>query len=506
VPERSRSTKSNNEDAAARQAKRAKLWGDMLILLAGVAAVVAIVWIISGHSVGLAGEWIWPMNITPGGQYVPFVIAAALLIAVAGWLTRPGRWEKTRRKVRVIWLIIIILISGLLADGLLLMRSNPLLVVSGIITSREATSYFPAAIAIPNLPEALRDYPALMHKLPQHARTHPPGPIVFFWVVDRWVQSSPALQHALAVTFKRIDPLLTDDLPNILGRELGIPMTLADAHAAILSAFILVFLGSCTIIPLYLVGRTLFNSTTALRACLLFSTVPAFLLFGPTIDEVVLLLAVLMLWVFILLCRSGNPLIGFIFAIALLMSLGSAAVILFIGLWWLFDRKTASDQKAPPKKLLFGIGGALALFLVTFVILKLTLGLDFIAVLREGLAIHRNITTVEAGRTYWKWVLFDPLEFAFFLGGAACIWALAGLRGGFAWAWLAAFVLLDASGWVRGEVGRIWLFLMPPAILIGAARIDRLGKRFDLGFFSAMVLQIGQAASMKVALDLFIVK
>ena len=30
--------------------------------------------------------------------------------------------------------------------------------------------------------------------------------------------------------------------------------------------------------------------------------------------------------------------------------------------------------------------------------------------------MHREITLHEAGRTYWKWVLYNPVEFAFFLG------------------------------------------------------------------------------------------
>ena len=499
-------------DKKRTQTQPARLWEERgifgLIALSGAGAVAMIIWIVLSKPIGIPGEWTWPANVEPGGSYIPMVVVSALFIAVAGWLTRVNRWEKTGRKGRAVWLILLIIIAWMMSLGLLAMRTHPVLITGGIIASPLATTYFSTAIGIRDLPAALRDYPSLMQKQPQHARTHPPGPIVFFWAVDHMVQGWPGLARGLEAVFRRVDPDGMGFITTVLSDQLGIRLTKSNALAAVLSALILALAGSITLLPLYGLTASLYKPTTALRACLLFTVVPAFLLFAPSIDQFVLLFSVLTLWGFQLLRTRGNPLVGVFFALGLLMSLAVAVIGLFLAVWWLLERfvKPRDGEKADAKNVTIGLVAAIGLFLAIFVVLWLATGFSFPGAVKAGLGAHRQIILKEVGRTYWKWLLYNPIEFVCFIGLPLVIWTMAGIRGRFAWAWLITLLVLDVSGWVRAETGRIWLFLMPPAAMLAADRLGRLGKRFDIGFFSALALQLGQAIAMKVGLNIFIVK
>jgi len=111
------------------------------------------------------------------------------------------------------------------------------------------------------------------------------------------------------------------------------------------------------------------------------------------------------------------------------------------------------------------------------------LGVRLPEVWERGMAAHRQVT---APRTYGVWLGMNLLEFALFLGLPATVAVIASLYwtmrrrgqadGGshltyLALATVAVIALLDVSGRVRGEVGRIWLFLMPPLVLLAAERM-----------------------------------
>jgi|GEM_PF-1568961 len=494
-----------NSPTASSAAKK----NDGLILLSLVASLGAILWVIANRQIGVAGEWTWPTRTVIGANLMVALGAVALLIATAGWLTRVGRWQKTSRRGKAGWLVWLVLLAWLLALGILLMPAHPAYVAGGIIAGPQTTSYFTAALSMTHLAMAIEEFPLHMQSPNQlvHVRTHPPGPIVFFWSINRLMEASPEMQRVADRLYRLSDRQDIFYLTEYVKRELGFPFTRVNSLAAVLSAALLPFFGSLFLLPLYWVGRRLYDPTTAMRACLLATVIPAFLLFAPAIDQLVLLFAVLIFWSFPLLLARGNPLIGLFFALGLFISFGLAVLPLFLLLWWLLDRR---GEKKLPTPALGRISGRLliaaGIFCAFYALLWLLFKFNFPAVVKTGLAMHREITLHEAGRTYWKWVLYNPIEFAFFLGFPLALWTLAGLRGSFAWGWLLTLILLNFSGSVLGETGRIWLFLMPPAALIAAARLGELGKRFDFGFFVALVMQLGQALTMKAGLYLFIIK
>jgi hypothetical protein len=81
-------------------------------------------------------------------------------------------------------------------------------------------------------------------------------------------------------------------------------------------------------------------------------------------------------------------------------------------------------------------------------------------------------------RGYWLWLRFDLLDFSIFLGLPLVAWGLAGIpwrlrrtpsdtspRPALIWTVAALVVALDLSGVTRGEIGRLWMPLMPMAFV-----------------------------------------
>jgi hypothetical protein len=152
-------------------------------------------------------------------------------------------------------------------------------------------------------------------------------------------------------------------------------------------------------------------------------------------------------------------------------------------------------------------------FVLFYLALYVLWGYRPVAVVREALAAHREVTTASFARTYWKWVLMNPVECAIFAGIPAAVAAIWGWRGvfrspdfgrlrPFLAAWAIAFVLLNLSGTVRGEVGRIWLFLIwPISVVAGVWLCGRSGRIGTV--VSVLLLQIAQAILMRAHLTIY---
>ena len=110
-----------------------------------------------------------------------------------------------------------------------------------------------------------------------------------------------------------------------------------------------------------------------------------------------------------------------------------------------------------------------------------------------ALSIHREIYTTP--RSYALWLLFNPLDFALFLGlpvAVAGLFVLAGtarrVAGGSDAGPVARFQLvifagtaaLLAFGVTRGEVGRLWIPLMPLVLVASLGAGNAPGRRESL--------------------------
>jgi hypothetical protein len=149
---------------------------------------------------------------------------------------------------------------------------------------------------------------------------------------------------------------------------------------------------------------------------------------------------------------------------------------------------------------------AAAGFLIPWIALALLAGYDPIASFRSALAQHHTIAV--ASRSYATWLAWNPYDVLLLLGPAVLILAALSLfrrsdSSGLAWGWWGLLLLLLVSGSVRGEVGRIWLFLMPFACVLAAGEaVRRWGPR---SLWSGLVLVLELALLLVLAGNLVFV-
>jgi hypothetical protein len=127
------------------------------------------------------------------------------------------------------------------------------------------------------------------------------------------------------------------------------------------------------------------------------------------------------------------------------------------------------------------------------------LGHDVVGAARTALRIHRQDYT--APRSYLLWLPFNLLDTAIFLGlpVAALLVRRAGEGGLPSRVVLGALLLLDVTGTVRGEAGRIWTPLLP-FLLLGACPPGWGGAH---GALAVGAMQVGLAATLRAAWHVF---
>ena len=116
------------------------------------------------------------------------------------------------------------------------------------------------------------------------------------------------------------------------------------------------------------------------------------------------------------------------------------------------------------------------------------------------LAVYESHAAISAYRSYWPWLLWNPLCFFIFGGlpaAALCVWVwLSPRRLGYGLSALGfavclALVCTTVSGVTRGEVERIWLPVLPLVCVLAGAQAARL-RRHWAWLPTLLGLQIGQ--------------
>jgi hypothetical protein len=286
------------------------------------------------------------------------------------------------------------------------------------------------------------------------------------------------------------------------------------------------------VVPLlYLLARDLYGQVSAMRAILLWPLVPGIALWAGYWTPFYALFTVL---VFLLMHYglSRHRLIWFLwsgvaFSVSLFLTFGNATLVGFAGLYALFWLTQARPR---PRwhwlfrgALLFALGAASLWLWLWF-----RHGLDFFAVWRTAIGRH-----LEMNRTGWFWMLYNLYDFFVAAAGIPilALWVLhTGQAVRDAWvrgrAWLGrtfgtgqksrssllhktaaspvprvrrpdalalTFVLgllgLGLAGVARGEVARVWAFLLPLPLLVAVRRLPRRGGVF-LGVVALLSAQL----------------
>ncbi len=481
------------------------------VLLLAVFATAALgLALARGWQPGIPGEWVWRRNDLP--IHLWGALAAGLgIAALSAVLCRTGVWTGMSRASRSVAFIALILLVFVFQMTLLNAIGLPWVTPGAYIISPNATTYYAVSLGVTSPSDWLTDYPELLATLPHHAATHPPGFVLFFWLMRKVGILLPPLPS----------PALNSLVS--LGDTLGMTLTRADATGAVAGAFLIALIGSLGLIPLYLLIRSLAGQQTAICATCLAGATPALALLGASPDLIVMTLAVCTLAAGYAGYRGGwawGLFAGITAAIGMFLSLAFALIALWAVIWAAFEVGRSLGRSAAIQRVLRVAVAAAAAFTAIYVVLYLVAGYRPIAVAIQALSAHRGVTMIEEGRTYWKWALMNPVECAVFAGIPAIIAALSlpGLRRPskkarlresgaaslprFLAAWLILFLLLDLSGVVRGEVGRIWLFLLWPVAMAAGTAIS---NRADAGRTTALLvlMQVAQALMMKAYLTIY---
>jgi hypothetical protein len=258
------------------------------------------------------------------------------------------------------------------------------------------------------------------------------------------------------------------------GQEPRPPSTRASKAGALFGALLLTLFGIAAAWPVAAIASRLSGDALAgARAGVLWTLVPGPVLFIPQFDQA-LAFVTASAAALVLAAAAGTSASrraalaiagGLLGCVALFVSYGSLVFLAFVGLAVLVVGRGSKPTWAV---LLVAATTTLAVVAATAV-----LGYDPIASLRTALAIHRE--TYTRPRSYALWLGFDVLDLGLFLGppvAALFVWRIA--KSPLARALAVALALLVLSGATRGEVGRLWIPLMP--LLLVAAVVSSRGE------------------------------
>lgn len=367
--------------------------------------------------------------------------------------------------------------------------------------------YFMTAVRVESLRDTLHNYQAAMPTFPHdRPQTHPPGIFLYYaaWItLFRGLPEFSAWFAPIARSWA------------LEGRDW---VLLQDAYvaAAFFSGWVQILSAAFAPIGFYLLGRRLDGkgrepSEFALAAAMLVPLLPAVGSFYTHWDTNYLLITSLA-WFFALRAqdrifeegatRSGRRLdwlwAGLLLSLLTWLSFGNAVFGLIVGLHLLWRQVYALHKGPLPATAtaLPFLGGVLimgAAVVLPWLLAWVGWGMNFFGLLKTGMAMHYRIVTSARDFSIWWWM--NLVDFALWVGFGVTLLALVGSvwivaqrrRGpleknmaGVVLIFWVVLLALNFSGSARGEIGRLWLFLMPFPLLFCLTWLRSWPQRLSL--------------------------
>ena len=365
------------------------------------------------------------------------------------------------------------------------------------------TSYHTIAIRqVDDVGDFLERYPRISDRFPVHGPSQPPGRVLFFHAINELVTATGSGPALLAFAESAGMPV-----------PRGMPGTTDDERAgAFLAGFLLFGIAALTVVPLVVIAGGSCRPGGVAASLLFWVTVPSFALFAPQTDHLLLLLTATAAALGLEALRyAGQPR-----SLPLALAAGAVAggalffsftVLAALGAWGLmllgyFFLRARQGSGIPVARGASILGAALAGFLVLPAVIAAA-GLDWFAVFRKCVEAAHRVQVHIHGREFSTWLVWNLVDFALFLSWPLVALAFVQARREvtafarpaslapatpcardseephhdapaapelpFALALFGALLVLDLSGRILGETGRIWMFLMPLAALAAGA-------------------------------------
>ena len=475
----------------------------VLIISAGS---VGFLWL-TDVPLGVRGEWTWDrIRVDPAElrETLLGALFAGLVAAVYVGVARIGaqRMPCGTQAERALWL------TGLILAGfvsLSVVQQSP---PSGFGMSKAArVLYYPASSGyfytaryeMSDVHSFLTDYEDLLSRRDVlHVGTHPPGLFLLYraaiWLCNR----SPRLKRTLLST---VPESMSAAFEIIARKTRGRPTQLTtDDRAAIwLVTVFTQFIAVATVVPLYLLIRRDHSRRASWMAVCFWPLVPALAIFLPKSDALYPFIGMLFLWVWLTSVDRasllGSLTAGLVFWTGMLLSLAMLPFGLLAAILTVVQTRQRDDSKTSVRPLPdnvrrtgWSVAWAAGGFLAAVAAFGLLWNVNLLAVWNWNYHNHAAFYA-QYPRTWWKWLLVNPLEFALAAGLPVTMLAAGVLtrslrsREQRAWRvsgriWAVAFVwaILWISGKNMGEAARLWLMWVPCLIWMAAGCFDESPK------------------------------
>lgn len=476
---------------------------------------------------GFSPEWTWghrelDANSLPNLKTVYQAGLFAIAFVSLSWFV----FSKARKVAVYIIIPLAILISFYIYIAVTVESNYNFHSIPIMIVNESIVGPFQDATKIENPIFLFTEYEKIQTSLTGQSHTHPPGNILFFRLFIFLATKSVAIGK-LAVW-------LSDQLHVNRDYLASIDVFLRNPsfyRASILSGLFLPLLSFLSAIPTYAIAKVLFSNKVGLIAALLSLSVPSYILISPQLDQLFVLLAMSFLAIYLLAIQKSNRaaaiLAGlfFVFSFFFTIAMSLMLPIVFLLTAILKFPKAGTNlrkdviislRKTVGEKVLWY---TIATILVAFFSLSL-LKINIALIINAILQINSNYNRGSHGivHSYRYWIFNNLYDFFFFLGIPVTLLSMLQMFSGknsdfrrtgqiFAVSVFLFVLLLSLLGINRGEVARLWMFLMPLFIIAASVAIHDLGKQSvgATAFLLAIVtgMQIYQTTAFRMYMNIY---
>lgn len=504
-------------------------------LLIGSVALTAAVMLFDAVPLGVPGEWTWQRHEHAADaldlldRLLPAILGGALFVGVAWWGLQ--RIHRADRKTTA--LLYALLIPAGFCWMYAVQKSTPVgyrdVKPSWVLYDPASSGYFfEAAFRMTSPSEFLSGYEERMNEGDVlHVGTHPPG----LFLLSRFCLSAC-----------RSSPTLTDLVLSLQSRHerqafrllessslLAHPLRDSDLAALHLLSLLTDSAMVLTIIPLAFLAGQFFKSATVWKICCLWPCLPCLATFLPKSDLLFPLTGTVVVALMVSAMRKdGRWLLavaaGVVLWCGLLLSLAHLPVLFLLAA--LATSRAIQTNGSSLRRDASMMAVLLAAVAVTATAWYVATDCNLLRVWYLNLTNHEGFYG-QFSRTWWKWLLVNPLELVFAVGapaslliGAGCwrAWKTCGDESSpdtrnavaFCSAVAATWIALWLSGKNQGEAARLWCFLTPWLLVASGFMLDRDEAASSLPSFTklialqlvAAVLTVSQVAGFNFGRDL----
>ena len=412
-------------------------------------------------------QWTYQFSNTITKLWFPSLIIAAIIYV-------SYKADKFKKGISLRLLFLLIFLGFLFQISMLFYSRAGLGVLLGRIINPMLNGYFTASLTVQDLPEFIRTFNQNIIDFPGYAKFHPPGGILFFYIITEAVK--PISYYFLGI----ISFIPTHSNIAILWNDL----TSYQKFSALVSGFVPGITAYLSIIPLYLLTKITYGIKTAIRSAFLYLFIPSIILFNPNIDIFMPIFTLSSLYFFLRGLKSKE---NKYFAISgLILFVGTFFTLTFLPLLLFYFSLFALEMFKKHTMINLQRTRLFAYFLVGFIsvpfILFYLFKLNFI---QTGQLIMGYHELAQSGRQYFTWFFYNIYDFLLFAGipiGLVLIYMVyhtgkvllrdkaRGIKktDSIFLAFVIMLLAVNLTGAVRGETARIWIPYLPFLIIIVA--------------------------------------